>query len=61
MELVNYNFFISGQKVVLFEERSEIYIAKAISLAKVALRLIQRISNVKTERNNKDIITILII
>ena len=33
---------------------------KAISLAKVALRLIERISNVKTERGNKDVVTILI-
>ena len=43
----------------MFEERSEIYIAKAISLPKVALRLIERISNVKTERNNEDIFTFL--
>ena len=44
----------------MFEERSKVYIPKAISLAKVAQRLIERISNVKTERNDKDIITILI-
>ena len=43
----------------MFEQTSKIYIAKAISLPKVALRLIERISNVKTERNNEDIFTFL--
>ena len=53
-------FCFSGERIVLFEESREIYIPKAISLAKVALRLIERISNVKTERGNKDVVTILI-